>query len=199
MKPTIILLIIITFVITSCSDNVVDNNSSNKDNINNPVYYYSGVWENGSDSQNENYIFDFEIEFHENNNSWPKILIDNDSLELNACSIELKPFVYYGDTTEIKSNTYSIENDIVVDSLLFLEDGLNKKYQVIISKNNLSNFELQNSYGDLHLVLALYVNGGNIKNESKYDEINQRLIYANTSSTYYSFKNKKLFYSKFGN
>ena len=202
-KTPIILSILLNLLLFGCQndDSILGIDSSN--NIINTEYFYSGQWEfNGIDTL-DNYEFKLNVEFKQNeNNAFPKILVNKDSVEINTVSIMLSPFVFNGDSSGdsiiIKSNTSFIDTNKMIDSLVSISNGLRKSYVIKIPKDRLSQYSNITDDGILHLVLALYISGGYITNETDYDVIKSKLFYGTASSAYFIPLENKLIHTNIG-
>lgn len=206
MKKLITLIALSVFLnvlLSGCQENDSILGIDNPNSIINPKYFYSGQWEfNGLDTL-DNYEFKLNIEFiQDTNNEFPKILVNNDSVEINTAQIMLSPFVFNGDSSGdsiiIKSNTSFIDFNEIVDSLVRITNELHKSYVIKIPKEKLSQYSNITDDGILHMVLALYISGGYITNETDYEVINSKLFYGTASSAYFIPLENKLIYSNIG-
>ncbi|MFH2029508.1 MAG: hypothetical protein ABIJ40_02635 [Bacteroidota bacterium] len=199
----IVISVLLNLSLFGCQDNDSILGIDNSNNIINPKYFYSGQWEfNGLDTL-DNYEFKLNVEFNQDeNNEFPKILVNKDSVEINSVSILLSPFVFNGDSSGdsiiIKSNTTFIDSSEIIDSLVSITNGLLKSYVIKIPKDKLEQYSNITDDGILHLVLALYISGGYITNETDYDIINRKLFYATGSAAYFIPLENKLIYANIG-
>jgi hypothetical protein len=203
LKTLIVLFVFLNLLLSGCQENNSIVEIDNSNSIINPEYFYSGQWEFKGLDTLENYEFELNIEFiKDENNEFPKILVNNDSVEINAVSIMLSPFVFNGDSSGdsiiIKSNTSFIDTNEIVDSLVSITNELRKSYVINISKDKLSQYSNITDDGILHLVLALYISGGYITNETDYDVIKSKLFYGTASSAYFIPLENKLIHANIG-
>lgn len=202
-KALIAISIFLILLLSGCQDNDNILGTDNLNNIINPKCFYSGQWEFKDLDTLDNYEFKLNIEFNQDaNNEFPKILVNKDSVEINTAKIMLSPFVFNGDSSGdsiiIKSYTSSIEPNKIVDSLVSITNGLRKSYVIKIPKEKLSQYSNITDDGILHMVLALYISGGYITNETDYEVINSKLFYGTASSAYFIPLENKLIYANIG-
>ena len=100
LKTLIVLSIMLNLLLSGCQENDSILETDNSNSIINPEYFYSGQWEFKGLDILDNYEFELNVEFNQDeNNQFPKILVNKDSVEINTVSIMLSPFVFNGDSS----------------------------------------------------------------------------------------------------